>query len=106
MEIVDVGDVHGSGHDTVTVVETTDKEAGGVPDLVGETLVALDPLLVEPHVLATGADGRGPCPHRVGAMVLDHHQRVHGVALGLVHARAVGGLHGAGDDHVGERGCA
>ena len=83
--------------------DAAEHEACGVPELVAETAIALDPGLVVAHVLARHRHGSAPCAQRVGTVLLDQLARVDAGAQRLGHPAAVRGLDDAVDRHVGER---
>ena len=56
-----------------------------LPELVGETLVRGDAVLVEAHVLAARRHHRRPRAQRVGPVLVDELERIDGVALRLAH---------------------
>ena len=66
-------------------LEVHQHEARGVPDLVGEGLVAGHALLGQGHVHARHGQGGQGEAQGVGAVLVDHLQRVDDVALGLAH---------------------
>ena len=80
--------LHGDGTFGVAL-EVHHAQAGGIPDLVDEVLVALDPLLGHADVAALGGEGGQREPEGVGAELVDHLQGVDDVALGLAHLVAV-----------------
>ena len=79
-------------------------EPGRVPDLVGEVAAGLDGLLGQREVLLVGAGhARHGEPQRVGAVALDHVQRVDHVAEGLAHLAPGPVADEPVDHHVPER---
>ena len=88
--------------DRLPVAEPGHQQPGRVPELVREQAVGGDAVLVEAHVLPRCPHRAGPGTDRVGAVALDHVERVDDVALRLAHPRAVTGEDGAVDDHVAE----
>ena len=63
-------------------------ETGRVPQFVDKTAVAVDPLLVHADLAPLGGKGGEGEAEGVGAVLLDHHQRVNDVAGGLGHLLA------------------
>ncbi len=94
------------------------EEPEGVPQLVGEVAAHLETAGVEADVLPLGVEHDEAVTHRIGAVLVDHLQRVDAVAEGFRHPAAVlvpdhpgdvnraeGDLPGeaqVGDDHPGD----
>ena len=76
-------------HLRAAVADVHQGEAGGVPDLVDEKAIALDPVLVEADLAALGGEGGEGEAHRVGAVAVHDLKRIDDVAGRFRHLLAM-----------------